>query len=423
MAVEKPTWMSLLRKHAEKKDNGISHMSVCSNLEKDWRWVDFVNVRTGSPILCLEWVFRCRGLVQGRYGVTHAKQHAGKTALLLSFMGMAQKQNGRGFLVESENALPNAAYIASTGCDPDNMVVTQPATIGRALDDISQTAQMLRSDPAQLKLDPKQESILFYGLDSVSGFADSASNASFTKGESLMDQNGTLAEHAKTIAKFARNANAMRDLRMIVWFTAQPKTNILTGMAAKMAKFSAPKETFMAEKPLCFHASWVLNLVAKPIKDATGAYMGNMLTIRVEKNKLGIKRDLEDIPYIPNLGFDWVAADYEWMKTNFKPGCAPLSRGTHLELSEPGGRITCPAVLGSEKLPNTGKGRAEFLSMVYQSAPLIEEIRETHRVLGFGLPFERDWQHMSTMAAVNPAAEIQAGGAPYSEDAADGDGE
>lgn len=384
------TWMGVLVNNAA--PGGITQITRASKLEDAWLWVDFMNPVTGSPTLCLEWLFGTRGLLHGRYGVTKARQHAGKSALLFAFMGMAQRQRGRTILAESEDAIPQAEYIASIGCDPENLAVLQPPTIGRAFDDIEQTARMLASDPAQLKFDPGQEAVIFYGMDSISGFADKASNEAQTSGGSIMDQNGTLADHAKTASRFGRGCIARKNLRMIVWFTAQPKAKIETGFAAKMAKFAGPQETFIAEKPLGYHATWILNMQAKALREGN-EYVGNMTTLRMEKNKLAPMRTLEDLPYVPNHGFDWTVCEYEWLKKHYKPGaCAPMCRGTVLELSEPGGRITCPAVLGSERLPNTAEGISKLVAAVHANTPLMMEIRETQRIFGFGLPFESAWR-------------------------------
>lgn len=410
MAAKKPkpaagqddSWISrtlgAAAKQTEKSDaikRMLSTGMPMSEVAKSWQYIDFVDPRTGLPILPFEWIFGARGLLIGRMFMFNAAPSVGKSSLCYALYGMGQY--GCGALpihCESEFAPHPPHYVASYGCNPRGIMLLQPSSMDMAFSMSMESAKLVRDTNPEAANAP-----IINGYDSISGFGAAELEGDAVAGAASDNALGT---QARNVSKFFREGGAEQLARdkIVMLCVAQTKAKIAINTPSYMLRNmpERAKETCLAENALAFAASTRLRLTGKELKSAEekGRVIGTLVTIETTKNKVNESNKAFDIALIRNQGFDYTGASYDFIrqlagKDGFKITHGEMA-GRKLEMSLAGGRIDCPLVLGDEKLPTASGGPAEFVTRFYDNQPLLASVRESLRIMGFGFDFETKYE-------------------------------
>ena len=377
------TLLARLKKNSDSIE--LCGLDTASNLKANWKYIDFVDPKTGAPCLLFEWLFGARGLLLGRMMKVEADQGVGKSTLLFALYGMAQKtSNAYCFHEESEGAPQPPDYIAATGCDPRELLIQQPGSIENCMAQIEEMTNEVRAD------DPDKKYPIIFGIDSVSGFG---SNAEMDDPDDpqildLTKQGAGMGAHARCLSKWFRDRGGiwMTNKNMFLICTAQLKDKILTGPGAMRATAEQKRGT-MAEKPLNFNATFRLELRTQKLYDKDKKDIGETVTIKTLKNKVSPKHREVEIPLPRGQGFEFIETTVDTLR---RFGSIVLPDGKHrFQIEQRGAYIECEALNIKEQ--SNKEGKTNILCALYDNQPMLMGIREALRIRGFGFKFEENY--------------------------------
>ena len=371
-----------------------STLSKISTHADNWKWVDFVDPKTGYPVLAIEYLFGTRGLLCGRLYKIEAMEGVGKSSFCYFSYGAGQRTCEATCLhMESENATATADYVASYGCDPEKILQARPGSLGRALylaEELVNSAKKVpgkNDDPNDLLDKP-----IILSLDSVSGFSSDEE----LDGEASENSNvGGLGYHARKMSAFFRDFGWWLEARDVVLIaTAQLRDKIeASGPFAKKSGISGLNDgdpTTMASKPLNFHATGQLQMTAKKLwepKTPGSSEMvntGTLVAFKLVKNKLGwAYRKVPPVTLRRDQGFDFTMQSYDFIKEG-----SPWFTDT-------GEQIVSIETRGSWYVCDKYniKGQGEETKRLIMDALLTDhetvmQLREVLRIRGYGFKFE-----------------------------------
>lgn len=363
---------------------------TATDLAKTWRYVDFVNPNARLPCISLEWLLGARGLLAGRILQLRATYSKGKSSFMFLTYAAAQLMSDAFcYHVETEGAAAPPDYIASFGCNPDNLVMDELASLEDCLGRLDEVIAQIRggfggsinpetgravkskfTDP----LDPGMLMPIVAGIDSLSslGLQDTVS-------EDIADLSKTpaLAQHSRMLRDyFRRRVARFKATQTLLMLTSHETSKIATG---GKAGFGGPQKTSLAQEAIGIHATYVLDVQArKYVNKATGDQVGDIVTLSTSKNKLSPKNRSLDLFLEWNRGFDLVKTDVEFLMTH---GASPFTKE---ELYRHSRGISCKLL--SDK---TFGSDDEFLRAFYTNTDFVMSVRERMRIRGCGLPFEQ----------------------------------
>src|SRR5437868_5622979 len=198
------------------------------------------------------------GLPRGRVVEIFGPESSGKTTLMLHVIANAQKGGGLAAFIDAEHAL-DPAYAKRLGVNLDDLLVSQPDSGEEALT-ICET--LARSNALDVIV-----------IDSVAALVPKAE----LEGEMGM---ATMGMQARLMSK------ALRKLTAIL---AKAKTTCVftNQMREKVGVMFGNPETTPGGKALKFYASVRMDIRRKDtLKDAAGVAVGNMVKVKVVKNKV-----------------------------------------------------------------------------------------------------------------------------------------
>ena len=362
--------IDVLLKLNEKNAKNGSRMFRAS----EWhpRYLDFMDLRTGTPCLPLEYFFGTRGLIGGRVFTVVAMEAVGKSTLLTQFYGMGQRSADGGAWanhLEAEKTPSPPDFIASLGCDPSKMLITQPPDVQHCLDYVTEYISTIRT-----KLDPTKKLMIIMGIDSVSALA----------GEMTDDETGAtsggqgIAPHSRAVSEFFRDKlGYIEHNDAILLFTGQKKSKVESGGFGGGEK----KSTYIAEGTIKFHSSWIVEMYKQKLEEGENNVVGDRIQATMEKNKLAPKgRKIEMWLYRDGRGLDMSKANINLLFSNTSPFEAGTS-GT-----SGNGYYWHNQVMGGKKLR-----KDEFVHGFYQNTELVQWCREKLRIRGFQFKFEMEY--------------------------------
>ena len=358
--------LDLLLKKSDKKAKAESRLMRASDMPSTWRYIDFIDVKTGTPCLPLEFLFGTRGMLTGRVLHVTALEATGKSSFLSMLYGAAQRTGGAWIHHNESEAAPTPPdFMASLGVDPSKMLIEQPGSVTQCLQHAKDLIQRIRRE-----VDPEKKFPIITGIDSVSALA--SGDVDVETGE--VDGDSTsLGKHAREFSKFFREDLDFFDRQDAVLIsTAQLKANIVTGPGA----FAAPKTTSVAEGAFKYHASWIVNMTHADLKDQSGQSVGERVMATTKKNKLAGKgRTIEMHLYRDGRGWDMTQANVNLLCGSFSPFPD--------EFKSAGGWYSHPQL-------GTGQNmrKEEFVAAFYANEELVHRCREALRIRGFGFEFE-----------------------------------
>jgi len=343
------------------------------------RWIDFLDPKTGMPCLPLEYLWGCRGIVPGRMLKIEAEEGIGKSAYVTLCYGIGQRAQANCLHLEAENAIAPRDFIASFGCNPDQVlnVELETKSIEACFNEIDYRTEKIR------ELDPT--SPIMVGVDSVSAFGAGDAATDAAQDISAAGGGGGLGLHARFLSRWIRDrwtAVARRDAFVMV--IAQVREKINTGMPQHGG---GPQKTTIAARPLNFTSSFRLDLSSGKLRDKDGNDYGEIVHLKTIKNKLSRKGKKVDIPLVWDHGFDMAYALVELLVTLTKKEPLKLVDGRALKVERVGPWIKAPLV--SEKNISTSNN-AMFAEKFYSNTDLLMAVRETLAIRGFGFKFETD---------------------------------
>lgn len=375
-----------------------STLTKISDQSANWKWVDFVDPRTGYPVLAIEYLFGTRGLLCGRMYKIEAMESVGKSAFCYFMYGAGQRTCDATCLhMESENATPTDDYVASFGCDPARILEARPGSLGRALYLSEELVNNAKQVPAKSE-DPNDllDKPILLSWDSVSGFSSDED----LEGAATESSNaGGLGYHSRKIGEFFRDFGwwlSERDVALIA--TAQLRDKIETGGPFSRGR-GGPSglhdndPTTIAAKPLNYHATGRLQMSAKSLwepKSPGAAEMVNngvLVTFRLVKNKLGwAYRKIPPVAMRRDQGFDFTMQTYDFLKEG-----SPW-------FTESGEAIVSIETRGSwyvcEKYGIKGQGedtKRAIMDAILTDHETVMKLREVLRIRGYGFAFEKKY--------------------------------
>lgn len=350
-------------------------LQAASSIDSDWRWMDYIDPKEGTPCLLMEWLTGTRGLLAGRVAKIEALEGVGKTSLCFLFYAMGQKGGHYCWHVESEQAPPTPDYIASYGCDPRNLLIEQPKALNAALSSLDNITNIIRT-----KEDKDYANLILAGIDSVSGLASDEKQAMEVQDA---DDTSGLGYHARVLSQWLRNRNqkVLAERRAILLFTAQLKDKINTGFSK-----AGGDETTIASKPMNYYSTFIFKMGQRKLGEGKERD-GDLIWIKTQKNKLSPKHRKIELHLYKNEGFDMMSPTAMWIRQNTP---IMLPDGTPFSFDAKGGGYTeCPNL--GIKVKNNREGYRELMHALYADTDLLMAVRESLRIRGFGFDFETQY--------------------------------
>jgi hypothetical protein len=374
-------------------------VSSAAQLMSSWRYIDFVNPKARLPSIALEWLFGARGLLAGRIMQLRAKFSKGKSSFMYLQYATAQiMSNAFCFHVETEGAGSPADYIASFGCNPNDLMVAEIPSLEDCLAKVDEVICQIRggfggsvndqgrgiktkfTDP----IDPNNESPIVIGIDSLSSLGiESAVDVDIAD----VGSTAALSYHTRKLRDYFRNrVGRFRDAQALVLLTSHETANIQTGKKSFGASAGGDKSS-LAQEAIGIHATYGVDLNAYPYIDKSkGTRVGDVVKMTTFKNKISPRgRDL-DLYLVWNEGFDLVRTDVEFLMNHSASPFAPVDGEKQLYSHAHG--ITCKPL--SDKPFKSGE---EFLHALYSNTDYIMSLREKMRIRGCGFAFETQYQN------------------------------
>lgn len=362
------------------KKNASARVYKGVDVNKQYRYIDFVDLSCNRPCLPLEYVFGTRGLMTGKVLKYEAMESDGKSSSIFMNYAMAQKSGGAYIThMESEEAPPPPDFMAHLGCDPEEIIVEHPSTVETCLERVMEWIKDIRKH-----VDKENEHPIIVGIDSVSGLS-SRDTSNLEKQE----DDKSVGSHARAFSKWFREyLEHFTTKQAVLMVSGQLKSNI------KIASFGAAKtpggdkpSVTIADKPLAFHATWIIQLHHTRHWVEGQGDLGEVITIKCTKNKQGTpNRQTKVMLFKPQCtepgktGWSWDEANKDLLFGNpvTKKLCWPED-----EAVSAGGWYRHKDIRDNKNLR-----WEEFINEVYANENILMTLRNNLRIRGFDLPFE-----------------------------------
>ncbi len=376
------------------KSKGLtSPLYSASAIGDSWKWIDFVDPKTGGPCLPLEWLFGCRGILCGRVMKIEAFEGVGKSSYCFLQYAMGQQSsNATCIHMESERTPPPADYISAFGTNTDDLYISQPVTLEEALTDATNIMRALGGEKVKGDKSP-----IIMAIDSISGLSED----DYDEEADVDVGKGSLGKHARMMSKFFRQYIRMIESTNTVFVvTAQLKDKISTERIPTFgsnANQADGKTATIADRPLNFHATYRIKMSSsKLIED--GKDIGETVTFKTVKNKLSPKHRQVSMQLIRDHGVYFTESTINLLKA-MSPVVLPrpvaTADGTEVSefaLETKGPWLQCPSVLGDKSMKSNKENKDELIRALYANTDLLMGIRESLRIRGFGFDFEKNYR-------------------------------
>ena len=377
---------------ARMQQSGTSICTASQAMDK-WRYIDFANPQADLPSLTLEWCFGARGLLAGRIMQLRATYSKGKSSFMYYMYACAQrpKIDGYCFHVETEGAAAPPDFVASFGCNPNNLAIAEINSLEDCLGRIDEVIREIRGgskgsiDPETGRpkktiytdpLDSEMKAPILVGIDSLSSLGIDSKVE-----QDIMDmtKRGGISAHTLILRDYFRNRVGLyRDSQALALFATHETAKIETGVKSH----GGPKKSSLAQEAIAIHGTYAADFDSTVWQDKeAGVQLGSKISVYTTKNKLSPRYRKIEMFMRTNMGFDLIESD-----VNFLVGHA-ASPFTKDECKRVNGGVKCTPL--NDKTYKSGE---DFLRALYGNTDLISAIREKMRIRGFGFKFETDYQ-------------------------------
>ena len=370
------------------------------------RYVDVWNATKDLPSIAHEYLIGARGWLAGRICQERAGFSKGKSSFMYQQYAAAQKRHGAYCMhIETEGAGSPPDWVASFGCDPDELIMSESKSLDECLalvdevvceirggfgGDIGDTGRAIKSkftDP----IDPKMEHPILIGIDSLSQLTQEEKVNQDVADISRTAQPGLMAR--KMREWFRLRVQRLHQCQACLFLTTHETQKIATGPAA----FAGPQKTSVAQEAVGISATYAYEFSGKEWNDnRSGDKVGKEVTLKCFKNKWsgdkfgGADRILTMFLNTGGRGFDLIHTDAEFL---IKHPCSPFAEKfglfdrNQVPVRTSAG-IKCPLL--SDK---TFRYEEDFIRAFYANEDLLMCCRQALKLRGFGFDFETAWKN------------------------------
>lgn len=210
------------------------------------------------------YILGCGGLPAGRIGEVFSDEGAGKTSLVLHFLGAAQRAGGLAVLIETEKTLKRERADVF-GVNRDELILDEPQTIEEVIDGMHKIFEMI----------PKNVGPNCIVWDSLAA-------------TELAERKTKSAAKSASVGKRAR---LMSDAMPILGRLAREKQAaviVVNQLREKIGVLFGDNTTTPGGHSLKFHASWRLRLWRGAQLRSNGPPTGMYTTVKCVKSKVGL---------------------------------------------------------------------------------------------------------------------------------------
>lgn len=373
--------------------------STGEEYSSEWRYLTFVDPKTGLPSLAHEYLVGAAGFRAGTINQLRGLAGTGKSSLCMLEYASAVRNGGAYCAhLETEGAGMRRGRIAEFGLNPKNLVIPDDTNSfekvvefvdtlrclirggdGGSINDLGRrSATKFKREDAE---DPDRTKPILIGIDSLSNLGKDEDTKNDISDMSKSKQPGWLPRQIK--AWFREKAKKYERDLLTLFLTSQETTKIQTGGGA----YLPPEKTSVAGDAIKFFDTIAIDMSIKDWKDdKTKVKLGREMTLKVFKNKLAGGEGKKVVFYLTNHdGFDMIHTDVEFLLDKaISPfgEAAGIFKGSDLIRRDAWG-ITCKP-LSDTKF----KTEEEFIRALYANEDLLATIRNGMRIYGYGLPHE-----------------------------------
>ena len=399
-----------LRANHDNVDTAASAMERVS-------YVDVWNPTKDIPSIAMEYLIGAKGWLAGRVCQERANFSKGKSSFMYLQYGAAQKRHGAYCMhVETEGACSPADWVASFGCNPEELIMSETKSLdeclamidevvceirggfGGSVGDSGRASKTKYTDP----LDPDMEHPIMIGVDSLSQLAQEEKVNQDVADMSRTSQPGIMAR--KMREWFRLRVQRMRQCKACLFLTSHETQKIATGPAA----FAGPQKTAVAQDAVGISATYAYDFSAKDQYDPrTGDKTGSEVNLKCFKNKWsgdkfgGVTREVK-LYLVNGSGFDLVHSDAEFLiKHPVSPFAEKFGLFDRAQVpTRTSAGIKC--TLLSDK---TFKSEEDFIRAFYANEDLLMCCRQALRLRGFGFDFETSWKNKADPSVTDDGQE------------------
>jgi recombination protein RecA len=335
----------------------------------------------------IEYAFDRRFIAYGRCYLIYGKKGCSKTTLLFELAKIFQREGGKFFWVETENA-PDFDYMRLQGVDPENVIYHNPKSLEEALTLIK---TMIENIP---KFDPDGTTPIMIALDSIAGAA-----SEYERDQDVIGQT-KVGEHAKLMSGFYRHIIPyLESERAILVVTNQLKEQI-----GAMSFGTEKPEALIGGEAQKFNSTYQFK-VARVSDIVTEDHMGvkrksgSTHSLTVKRNKLGREGNIQKVMFDVHIngGIDWYTQGVKALGENYTSIVG--KSGGWYTWKTPGitTTITVDGVPTEVEIDTTKKFRDAELAMVIANSEGAKEIVRK----AFGIPDMPDAQTTAQIEAKN----------------------
>jgi RecA/RadA recombinase len=368
-------------------------------------YVDVWNPTKDLPSISQEFLVGARGWLAGRICQERATFSKGKSSFMYLQYAAAQKRHGAYCMhVETEGAASPADWVASFGCDPEELIMSETKSLdeclalidevvceirggfGGSVGDSGRASKTKYTDP----LDAAMEHPIMIGVDSLSQLTQEEKVVQDVVDMSRTAQPGVMAR--KMREWFRLRVQRLHQCKACLFLTTHETQKIATGPAA----FAGPQKTSVAQEAVGISSTYAYDVsVSKWTDNRTGDIRGNATNLKCFKNKWsgdkfgGAVREVQLFLDIGH-GFDLIHSDAEFL---MKHPASPFAEKFGLfDKSQVPVRtsagIKCPLL--SDK---TFRSEDDFIRAFYANEDLLMCCRQALKLRGFGFDFETSWKN------------------------------
>ena len=376
-------------------------VTTAEDYSKNWRYLTFVDPKTGLPSIAHEYVIGAAGFRAGTVNQLRGLAAAGKSSLCMLEYASAIR-NGGAFCahVETEGGGMSNTRTAEMGIDPSNLIVPDDITsfeavvqfvdtlrcvirggLGGSVNDLGRkSATKFKTEDAA---DPEKTKPILIGIDSLSNLGKEDDTQQDVSDMSKAKQPGWLPRQVKAWLR-AKAKQYERDL-LTMFLTSQETVKIATGASS----FMPPEKTSVAGDAIKFFDTVAIDVSVKDWKDRTGIPVGREMMLKTFKSKLSCAAGRRVSLFLTKEnGFDMIHSDAEFLLGKDSPFAdgAGIFDGTRLCYRHAGG-ISCKP-LGDKAF----RTEEEFVRAFYDNKEVLDTCRNGLRIMGYGLPHETKYK-------------------------------
>lgn len=393
-------------------DSGV-RVSTAVDYSKNWRYLTFMDPKTGLPSIAHEWLLGAAGFRAGTINQFTALYATGKSSVCMLEYASAMRNGGAYCAhLETEGAGMSADRIAQFGLDPNQLAVPERCDSfedavafidtfrciirggdGGSVSDLGRkSATKFRREDAE---DPDCTKPILIGVDSLSALGKDDNTKLDITDVAKTQQISWLT--VKIREWLRQKALVYQNQLVTLFLTTHQTEKIQMGLAMPGMK---PEKTSIAGNAIGMFDTVKLEFTSRAWKAKSAqeqrkygvepdVEIGTVIGLTTEKNKLGPDHRRVDLYLSDTEGFDFTHTDAVYLLENKG---SPFAKGVGIFKGESlcgrdSGGIYCKP-LGDRKF----KFEQDFVEAFYSNKEILDTCREGLRIRGYGLPHETKYK-------------------------------